>query len=319
MKIQLRRMVAFCSFKNEFYLKLATDPLFLIFISILFHSEIVLAAKVRPPSVLLLYFGHIKCKFVQLLRCWKFIVKLCLIGGKFEIKDKMTLSSNSFARRQWTRKMVNQWLIENRHQNWNSRRIESLNLHWNQKRVDTSSRKSFVDIRQTTSQGMKSTHDFQPKLPAWTLLELRPASVGCNINRQPKKTYVVSSFGRCCGLLKQRVYPNDGFIASTEFSKVIREINCMKLEEASANYFGAHFENEAEQLKEQLEASNKPIDPPNTGGLSMKLMDLHSLECKCGGSSQNNLVSNYSDKSIEETRISPIGPIIKKRKFNSMY
>ena len=56
-------MAVFCCVKNVFfklYLKLFTDSKALILVSIAFHSFIVLAAKVRPPSVSLLHCGHIK-------------------------------------------------------------------------------------------------------------------------------------------------------------------------------------------------------------------------------------------------------------------
>lgn len=147
--------------------------------------------------------------------------------------------------------------------------------------------------------------------------ELRCASVGCKINRQPKQVYVVSSFGLVCALLRQREYPQDGFIKSTEFTNVISSLNSVKLEfgaKFEIGDFGAQFESDSKELRVQLENSRAAI--------SKLEEDVRQLEAKLNREISFKSSPNSSDSaiglSIDEINDSLLGPIVKKRKMNSL-
>ena len=65
--------------------------------------------------------------------------------------------------------------------------------------------------------------------------ELRPAKSGSiaaykNYTRTPRNLYVLSTFGLCVGLLRQREIPPNGLLKSPGFTSVRRLVNCIDLE-----------------------------------------------------------------------------------------
>ena len=72
--------------------------------------------------------------------------------------------------------------------------------------------------------------------------QLRPASGEGDLNRQPSYLFVVSSFGLCAGLLRQREFAEGGFVCSAKFSPVVNALNGIKLDsDLSCNFGGKGF------------------------------------------------------------------------------
>ena len=86
--------------------------------------------------------------------------------------------------------------------------------------------------------------------------ELKAANEGCSLNRQPRNLYVATSFGFCASLLRQREFPQNGFIRSAEFSSVQNSIICVKLDLKSLggkNFnFGASQNSAMQDIDAQL-------------------------------------------------------------------
>jgi len=55
--------------------------------------------------------------------------------------------------------------------------------------------------------------------------DLKPASRGCSFyTGQPNNLYVVSTFGLCPGLLRQREFPVDGLVNSQKICVVVVDV-----------------------------------------------------------------------------------------------
>ena len=67
---------------------------------------------------------------------------------------------------------------------------------------------------------------------------LKPASGEGDLNRQPSYLFVVSSFGLCAGLLRQREFAEGGFLRSAKFSHVVNALNGIKLDSDLSCSFG---------------------------------------------------------------------------------
>ena len=58
---------------------------------------------------------------------------------------------------------------------------------------------------------------FPDEIQAVQPRSVKPATRGCDFNRQPSHLFVVSSFGLCAGLLRQRDFAEHGFVRSHKF------------------------------------------------------------------------------------------------------
>ena len=63
--------------------------------------------------------------------------------------------------------------------------------------------------------------------------DLKPAKQGCSFSMQPIKLFVVSSFGLCAALLRQRDLSPDGFVGSDKFIPVVDALNGITLHDVS--------------------------------------------------------------------------------------
>ena len=71
---------------------------------------------------------------------------------------------------------------------------------------------------------------------------LKPAKNGCSFNtRQSGNSYVVSSFGICAGLLRQREFPAHGFVRSQNIIPVVNAVNGMALNFEIADSLGGKY------------------------------------------------------------------------------
>lgn len=157
--------------------------------------------------------------------------------------------------------------------------------------------------------------------------DLKPATRGCDFNRQPSHLFVVSSFGLCAGLLRQREFANDGLIRSSKFAPVVEAVNRIVLDRESPCSFGGktdeldHSAQQMELLKSriaELESQIKELEQNNA--LNSFLPFSSPLATSSPShSSSNASTSSCSDSSsassfIEETLNGPLGHITKKRR-----
>ena len=106
--------------------------------------------------------------------------------------------------------------------------------------------------------------------------DLKSATRGCDFNRQPSHLIVVSSFGLCAMLLRQREFSEDGFLRSQKFASVVNTLNGIELDSHSACSFGGKsfpVNNDAQEVKslsakilrlereiEELEKKSRTLD-----------------------------------------------------------
>ena len=88
--------------------------------------------------------------------------------------------------------------------------------------------------------------------------ELKAANEGCSLNKQPRNLYVATSFGLYASLLRQREFPQNGFIRSAEFSSVQNSINCVKLDSKSLG--GKNFNFAASQNSAMQDIDTQLLD-----------------------------------------------------------
>lgn len=173
---------------------------------------------------------------------------------------------------------------------------------------------------------------FPSEIQCVTTDELR-STTNLLINKQPR-TFVVTSFGLCTGLLRVRGLPNDGFIASSSFNKVLSAVNSIQLEFDGAKIFGGNacktdpnvirileLETEIDLLNQTIEEfktspqsskhwSSLPSTPPSSKSKS----STSSLASSSPSSSPHSSLNSR----IEETVSSPVGSTTKKRKVSSL-
>ena len=173
---------------------------------------------------------------------------------------------------------------------------------------------------------------FPDEVQSVTAWELRPTKSGSilaykNYTRSPRNLFVLSTFGLCVGLLRQRDVPPDGFLKSPVFTSVARLVNCIDLEpqEAMDLDSGAKPIHDSVQLSAELAAKKVLIESLE---LELKLMqariaDLESEMERMVTSSIPDHSSSCSpsscesspDSSIEDIQNSPnFGSTTKKRK-----
>lgn len=164
--------------------------------------------------------------------------------------------------------------------------------------------------------------------------DLKPATRGCSFHtRQPNNLYVVSTFGLCAGLIRQREFPADGLVNSKKITTVVDVVNKIALDsEMPAESFGGNYElqkcqsriAELEHEMRELEKHNEflnsflPFSPPLAASSpcsSLKNCSSDSLNTSSGDSL--NTSSSNNSSVIEETLNGPLGPTLKKRKVAS--
>ena len=156
--------------------------------------------------------------------------------------------------------------------------------------------------------------------------DLKPATRGCSFHtRQPNNLYVVSTFGLCAGLIRQREFPADGLINSNKITTVVDAVNKIALDsEMPAESFGGNYElqkgqsriAELEHEMRELEKRNEflssflPSSPP------LAASSPFSSSKKCSSDSLNtsssdslNTSSSNNSSVIEETLNSLLGPV----------
>ena len=161
--------------------------------------------------------------------------------------------------------------------------------------------------------------------------DLTPAKRGCSFNMQPIKLFVVSSFGLCAALLRQRDLSPDGFVGSAKFIPVVNALNGIALDEceppcslggkSSLSNHGSHelqvLQSRIAELESELKELEKKSEFVNSF-VSLSPPLATSSPSHCPNESSDSSSSNRSSSSvIEETLRSPsIGPTLKKRKVS---
>ena len=151
--------------------------------------------------------------------------------------------------------------------------------------------------------------------------DLKPATRGCEFNRQPSHLYVVSSFGLCAGLLRQRQFALDCFVRSEKFASVVDSLNGIDLGSDSPSGFGGkcspsdHGTKEINSRITELESKIMELEKRNSYLTSFiptsPPLATSSPSQSSSDSSSSSAGSNSSF--IEETLNSMLGPINTKR------
>lgn len=98
------------------------------------------------------------------------------------------------------------------------------------KNICTSLQRICVVAGQNISPRTKFSVAFQAKFNSWKTRELKPATNKLNncsnsYSKNTRNLYVATSFGLCVTLLRQRDFPPNGFIGSSEFNSVRNATN----------------------------------------------------------------------------------------------
>ena len=161
--------------------------------------------------------------------------------------------------------------------------------------------------------------------------DLKPAKQGCSFNMQPIKLFVVSSFGLCAALLRQRDLSPDGFVGSDKFIPVVDALNSIALDECEplCSLGGKNFlsnrgslelqelQSRIAELEYELQELEKKSESVNSfSSLSPPLATSSPSHCP-NESSNSSTSTSRSSSVIKETLKSPtIGPTLKKRKVS---
>lgn len=158
--------------------------------------------------------------------------------------------------------------------------------------------------------------------------DLKPAKRGCSFNMQPIKLHVVSSFGLCAALLRQRDLSPDGFVGSAKFIPVVDALNGIALDECEPlcslggkSFHSNHGSHELQELQSriaELESELQELEKKSkcvNSFLPFFTPLATSSPSHCPNESSDS--SSSSSSVIEETLKSPsIGPTLKKRKVS---
>ncbi|RMX35762.1 hypothetical protein pdam_00025352, partial [Pocillopora damicornis] len=122
---------------------------------------------------------------------------------------------------------------------------------------------------------------------------LKPAKNGCLFNtRQPGNSYVVSSFGLCAGLLRQREFPAHGFVRSQNIIPVVNAVNGMALNFEIADSLGgkylmevmskcqsriAELDHEIRELERSIDAEKAKVSETISEVVNL-VMDAHGVK-----------------------------------------
>ena len=160
--------------------------------------------------------------------------------------------------------------------------------------------------------------------------EVQPAKSYSTSNaRQPSIVSVISSFGLCAGLLRQKVISPYGLIKSPAFEPVQRLVNTLTLDEAEpqqiSNSGGTASDNNvslfklvtelnAELVETFIEALEKEIDVLK-GKIVTPSSSKPASPMSCSSSSSPSIL-NSSTSSVEDTKNDPnLGSTTRKRKI----
>ena len=162
--------------------------------------------------------------------------------------------------------------------------------------------------------------------------DLKPAKRGCSFNMQPTKLLVVSSFGLCAALLRQRDLSPDGFVGSAKFIPVVDAVNGIALDECEPlcslggkslhSNHGSHelqeLQSRIAELESELQELEKKSECVNSFlSLSPPLATSSPSHCPNESSDSSSSCNSSGSSVIEETLKSPsIGPTLKKRKVS---
>ena len=157
--------------------------------------------------------------------------------------------------------------------------------------------------------------------------DLKPATRSCSFHtRQPNNLYVVSTFGLCAALIRQREFPVDGLVNSKKITTVVYAVNKIALDsEMPAESFGGNYElrkyqsriakleHEMRELEKHNEFLNSflPLSPP------LAASSPYSSLKNCSSDTLNTRSSSNNSSVIEKTLNGPLGPTLKKRKVAS--
>ena len=160
--------------------------------------------------------------------------------------------------------------------------------------------------------------------------DLKPAKRGCSFNMQPTKLLVVSSFGLCAALLRQRDLSPDGFVGTAKFIPVVDAVNGIALDECEplcslggksfhSNHELQELESRIAELESKLQQLEKKSDCVNSFLSLSPPLSTSSLS-HCPNESSNSSSSSSSSRSsssvIEMLKSPSIGPTLKKRKVS---
>ena len=164
--------------------------------------------------------------------------------------------------------------------------------------------------------------------------ELKPAN-SARWYRQTRNLYVVSSFGLCAGLLRQREIPADGLISSPSFQSISRLVNSIAIDLEPSNVDDinsggktrevdllAQRKVEIESLEADLKTLQSRIIELESQIHEKSLADSYTSESSSPESTKSFQSSTpsctgsspcSSPASIEDTKNSPLGSTTKKR------
>lgn len=147
------------------------------------------------------------------------------------------------------------------------------------KNIGTSLQRIYVVAGQKISPRTKFSVAFQAKFNSWKTRELTPATNNCShsYSKNTWNLYVATLFGLCATLLRQRDFPPNGFIGSSEFNSVQNAMNCVILDSNTGlggkdSNFGAHVVVDA-QIAQDAEGTAR-------SKANLKASDLELLKLK---------------------------------------
>ena len=217
------------------------------------------------------------------------------------------------------------------HHPWSLSRVTGRNLdprkHWY---VAT---KSLCGVRPNAFAKNEIFRRFPDEIRSVPPADLKPASRSCAFHtKQPNNLYVVSTFGLCAALLRQREFPTDGLVNSQEIIPVVDAVNRIALdcdEVAGRSLGGKSYElqkcqSRIAELEHEMRELVKNQEHLTTFVLSSPPLAASSPTCSLNSaesSSDSNDISSSSSSGIsgsssiiEETLKSSLGPTLKKRK-----
>lgn len=207
---------------------------------------------------------------------------------------------------------------------WSLSRVTGRNLdprkHWY---VAT---KSLCGIRPNAFAKNEIFRRFPDEIRSVPPADLKPATRVPFNTRQPNNLYVVSTFGLCAALLRQREFPADGLVNSQKIIPVVDGVNGIALDCEVPDSLGgksgelqariSELEYEMRELEKSQEYLNSFLPSSTPLAASSPSCSLKSYET----SSDSNDISSSSSSNcsvIEETLRGPLGPTLTKRKVAS--
>lgn len=127
--------------------------------------------------------------------------------------------------------------------------------------------------------------------------------------------YVVSTFGLCAGLSRQRELPENGLVRSDSFLKLIHSTNHLNFDLEDVSSFGGKCEFVL-KTPDKDHSTNLSTETPTS--LNNSPSSSSSPSSDSGYPSSESLADDkYTESVIKSTKASPLGPTIKRRKIGS--